>query len=192
MLLACSYLLGSIPFGLIASRLKGVDLTKEGSGNIGATNVFRTLGKSYGIAVFVLDLLKGALPVIIAKSLLPEPALVIGCGALAILGHMFSAFMKFKGGKGVATGLGVVLAIAPYLFIFSFLLGITIIVITGYVSLASITGAVFLSILMFRSGQPPAYSWAVLFVSLMVIIKHIPNIKRLIKGTENKISWNMK
>jgi len=191
-LMTAAYLMGSVPFGLIIARIKGIDITSTGSGNIGATNVFRTLGKEYGIAVFSLDLLKGAVPVMLARIFLADPLLVIACGTLAIIGHMFPVFLRFRGGKGVATGLGVVLAIAPYLFILAFLLGILIIGVTGYVSAASITGSVFLTILMFRSGQPLPYAWAVLLISALIIWKHIPNIKRLASGTENRISWNIK
>lgn len=189
LLLATSYLLGSIPFGLLVARLKGIDLTNTGSGNIGATNVFRSVGKGFGIAIFVLDMLKGYFPVYLASASGQNHYIVMLCGLLAITGHMFSVFLNFKGGKGVATGLGVILGIAPRLFILSFLLGIAIISFTGYVSLASITGSIFLSILMSRSGQPLPYIWMVLIITVVLIIKHIPNIKRLFNGTENKISW---
>jgi glycerol-3-phosphate acyltransferase PlsY len=111
------------------------------------------------------------------------------CGAAAILGHMFSPFLNFKGGKGVATGLGVVFAIAPYLFITSFVLGIAMIAVSGYVSVASITGSIMLSILMFTTGKPAPYAWGILILTVFIIYKHIPNIKRLLNGTENKISW---
>jgi len=184
-----SYLLGSVPFGLLVGKLKGVDLTKTGSGNIGTTNVFRSVGKGFGIAVFVLDMLKGYFPVYLASSTGQNHYIVMLCGLLAIAGHMFPIFLRFKGGKGVATGLGVILGIAPYLFILSFLLGISIISLTGYVSLASITGSIFLTILMLRSGQPLPYAWMVAFVTVLILVKHIPNIKRLLSGTENKISW---
>lgn len=189
LILVLSYFLGSIPFGMIVARVKGIDLAKTGSGNIGATNVFRSVGKGLGVLVFVLDMLKGFLPVYIASAASQNHYFIMLCGILAIAGHMFSPFLKFKGGKGVATGLGVILAIAPYLFILSFLLGISIITITGYVSLASITGSVFLTILMFRGGQPMSYVWMVFLITVFIIYKHIPNIKRLLNGTENKISW---
>ncbi len=184
-----SYLFGSVPFGLIAAKLKGIDLTKTGSGNIGATNVFRSAGKGLGLLVFFLDMMKGYLPVYIASAAGQSHYAIMLCGILAIAGHMFSPFLRFKGGKGVATGLGIILGIAPYIFILSFLLGISIISLTGYVSLASITGSVLLSILMIRSGQPMPYVWMTLLITMFVVLKHIPNIKRLMNGTENKISW---
>jgi len=189
LILVLSYFLGSIPFGMIVARVNGIDLAKTGSGNIGATNVFRSVGKGFGVLVFLLDMLKGFLPVYIASAASQNHYFIMLCGILAIAGHMFSPFLKFKGGKGVATGLGVILAIAPHLFILSFILGISIITITGYVSLASITGSVFLTILMFRGGQPLPYVWMVFLITAFIIYKHMPNIKRLFNGTENKISW---
>ena len=188
-LIVISYFIGSIPFGVFAGRIKGVDLTKTGSGNIGATNVFRTLGKGWGVGVFLCDLFKGSVPVWLAAACLQEPLSVMLCGAAAIAGHMFSPFMKFKGGKGVATGLGVILGIAPYLFIFCLLLGLSIIAVSGYVSAASVTCSIMLSILMFTTGKPMAYAWGVLVITALVIYKHIPNMQRLLKGTENRISW---
>lgn len=183
------YLIGSIPFGLIAGRLKGIDLTKTGSGNTGTTNVLRTLGVGAGVTVFICDFLKGVIPVFIASQISQQHLFIILCAVAAILGHMYSPFMNFKGGKGVATGLGVVFMIAPYLFITSFILGLSIIAISGYVSVASILCSIFLSILMFTSGKPLPYSFAVLIITLFIIYKHIPNIKRLASGTENKLNW---
>ena len=174
---------------MLVARSKGIDLTATGSGNTGATNVYRIMGKSYGIFVFLMDFLKGMIPVSLAMNNLHSPILIMLCGAAAIGGHMFSPFLNFKGGKGVATGLGVVFAIAPFLFLLSFVLGIFIIVLTGYVSLASVTGSILLAMLMFTTDKPAAFSWGILLLVIMIIYKHIPNIKRLIKGTENKISW---
>ncbi len=188
-LILSSYLIGSIPFGALVANAKGIDLSKTGSGNTGATNVFRTLGKGYGIFVFFLDFLKGAIPVYIASYVLGDPLMIMICGAASIAGHMFSPFLKFKGGKGVATGLGVVFSIAPAFFAIAFVLGISIIAITGYVSVASITGSIVLSALMFLFSSPAPYSWGILILALIIIYKHLPNIKRLLNGTENKTSW---
>lgn len=184
-----SFFLGAVPFGAVIAKSKGIDLRRTGSGNTGATNVFRTMGKGWGILVFALDFLKGAVPVYIAQAVLKEPLLIMFCAAFAILGHMFSPFLSFKGGKGVATGLGAVFAIAPYLFILSFTLGIGIIAASGYVSVASITGSILLSIMMFTTGKPAPYAWGILILTVFIIYKHVPNIKRLLNGTENKISW---
>ena len=184
-----SYLIGSVPFAYIVAKIKGVDLTKVGSGNIGATNVWRSVGQIEGTAVFFLDFLKGYVAVVIAKRLDLAPLVIILCAGAVILGHTFSVFLRFKGGKGVATGLGVVFGIAPYNFVLCFALGMGIIAMTGYVSLASITGALFLSILMFTTRQPAPYAWGILLLAAYVIYKHVPNIKRLFNGTENRISW---
>lgn len=184
-----SFIFGSIPFGLIIAKAKGIDITKIGSGNIGATNVFRTVGKKYGLLVFLLDALKGFIPTYLAIKFTENHIVVVLCGTFSIFGHMFSPFLKFKGGKGVATGLGVFLALNPNIFILSFTLGTLIITLTGYVSLASITGAVLTAILMFRTGQPLPYSIMALVVAIFIVYKHIPNIQRLLNGTENKISW---
>ncbi len=189
MIVLLSFLIGSIPFAYIVAKIKGVDLTKVGSGNIGATNVWRSVGQIEGTAVFFLDFFKGYVAVMIAKRLDLDPTSIIICAAAVILGHTFSVFLKFKGGKGVATGLGVVFGIAPYNFVLCFALGMGIIALTGYVSLASMTGAVFLSILMFSTRQPAPYAWGILLLAAYVIYKHVPNIKRLINGTENRISW---
>lgn len=184
-----AYFFGGIPFGLIAARLQGIDITRIGSGNIGATNVFRTLGKWQGLAVLALDMFKGYLPVAMAASYLGNPSFVILTAAAAIAGHMYSPFLGFKGGKGVATGLGVIAAIAPGLFLLSFALGLLIIGLTGYVSAASVTGSVLLSILMFTTGKHIEYSIGILMLTVFIVYKHIPNIKRLLQGTENKIKW---
>jgi len=189
-----SYLIGSVPFAYIVAKAKGIDLTKVGSGNIGATNVWRSISPAAGTAVFFLDFFKGYVAVTLVGAgrdlpLLDKPMVVIACAAAVILGHTFSVFLKFKGGKGVATGLGVVFGIAPYNFVLCFALGMGIIALTGYVSLASMTGAVFLSILMFSTRQPAPYAWGILLLAAYVIYKHVPNIKRLINGTENRISW---
>ncbi len=188
-ILLFAYFFGGIPFGLLAAKMQGIDITKTGSGNIGATNVFRTLGKWQGLTVLALDMFKGYLPVALAGSYINNPALVILTAGCAIAGHMFSPFLNFKGGKGVATGLGVIAAIAPRLFLLSFALGLGIIGITGYVSLASVTGSLMLCILMFTSGQPIEYAIGILVLTSFIIYKHLPNISRLLKGTENKIKW---
>lgn len=187
LILAASYFTGSIPFGLIAGKIKGIDITKTGSGNIGATNVLRTLGPTAGGIVFVCDFLKGTIPVLAASALLNDPLKIILCGIFAIAGHMYSPFVKFKGGKGVATTLGVLLGIAPLIFLLTAIIMIIIIAATRYVSLGSIVGAVSFSLFMFLSKQPLAYTFSSLLICLLIIYKHIPNIKRLIDGTENKL-----
>lgn len=180
------YFIGSIPFGVIVSRLFNIDITKYGSGNIGATNVLRTLGVIPGIIVLTLDLIKGTLAAYLGTLIIKDPLWVVLVGLAAILGHMFSIFMGFKGGKGAAVGLGVLLAIAPEIFLAAALLVIIIIALTRYVSLASIFGPWLVAALMYFLNKPLPYLWATILVAILMVIKHIPNIKRLLTGTERK------
>lgn len=181
-----SYFIGAIPFGYIIAKLQGIDIQKQGSGNIGATNVFRTLGPTLGIIVFILDALKGSLAVIIATAFSLNPFWIILCATLAILGHMFPIFLGFKGGKGAATGVGVLLVLDWRIFGICFILVATIILLTRYVSLASITVPIIATILMYTFDKPLPYTIATAIMALVIIIKHRSNIKRLIKGEERK------
>lgn len=185
------YLIGSIPFGLIVGKIKGVDIRKKGSGNIGATNIYRTLGPVPALIVFALDLLKGTAAVFIAGYFFPTPLIMIVSGVAAVIGHMFSIFLGLKGGKGAATGLGVLLGITPDLFAVAIIYVVLCIAVTRYVSVTSITGVLLLSVLMFACHKPLPYAIAIVIVAALMIYKHIPNIKRLISGTEPKI-WGRK
>jgi glycerol-3-phosphate acyltransferase PlsY len=187
LILIISYLLGSIPFGIIAAKFFKIDITKYGSGNIGATNVLRTLGALPGIIVLALDLLKGTLAAYLGILFLKDAALVVLCALIVVLGHMFSIFIGFKGGKGAAVGLGILLAIAPDVFIITAILVIIIIAVSRYVSLASIICPIFAVALMFLFKKPIPYLLATAAVSALMIYKHIPNIKRLMSGTERKV-----
>lgn len=199
LLLAGSFLLGSIPFGLIVARAKGIDITAVGSGNIGATNVARVLGKGPGLLVFGLDVLKGLVPALAARQLVPMGAAGITvadmatlCGIFAILGHTFSPFMKFKGGKGVATGLGALLGCAPDVGLSAFGVFLVIFALTRYVSLASVFAAVAMVTFGFVFGYSPIFLVGYGLIGLFVIVKHIPNMKRLAKGEEPKFSIRKK
>jgi acyl phosphate:glycerol-3-phosphate acyltransferase len=193
------YLIGSIPFGLIAGKIKGIDIRKVGSGNIGATNTVRALGKTWGAMVFFLDMIKGAIPVWIAAYLISSPTpiftkgtFMILAGLAAVIGHMFPIYIGFKGGKGAATGLGVLLGITPDLFVIALIYVIICMVVTRYVSVTSMSGVVLLSILMFTFHKPTEYVVVTIIVAILMIYKHIPNIKRLINGTEPKIGAKKK
>jgi glycerol-3-phosphate acyltransferase PlsY len=188
------YLIGSIPFGLLVGKIKGVDIRKVGSGNIGATNIYRTLGTWPAISVFIMDLLKGTAAVYIAQALLPQstPLLsreyfIVVSGVAAMVGHMFSIFLGFSGGKGAATSLGILLGIAPDLFVIAILYVIICIAVTRYVSVASISGVILLAALMFILNKPLAYGICTVIAAVLMIYKHAPNIKRLLSGTEPKI-----
>jgi glycerol-3-phosphate acyltransferase PlsY len=186
-LLLCSYCIGSIPSGLLlAKAFGGVDIRTKGSGNIGATNVYRTLGRKIGILTLVGDCLKGLLPVLAAKALhLPDEWVAL-IGLAAFLGHIFPLFLRFKGGKGVATALGVFLATSPLAILGA--LGIFVIVLMSwrYVSLASITAAAFMPLFTTLIYRNPIFVAMSIVISVIVILKHHENIKRLRNGTESK------
>jgi glycerol-3-phosphate acyltransferase PlsY len=195
---AVSYLLGSIPFGYILVRVfQGIDVRSIGSGNIGATNVARTGGKGLAIATLVLDAFKGWLPVFLVLHLPGIPAsnsaqlhtLAALSALAAVIGHMFPVWLGFKGGKGVATGLGVFLALAPLAVLIAVVLFVAIVGFTRYVSLGSILAAATFPIALWwleRDLFPaPALAMCVA-VALLVIVRHHQNIGRLLKGTESR------
>ncbi|TDL86223.1 glycerol-3-phosphate 1-O-acyltransferase [Vibrio vulnificus] len=181
-----SYLIGSISFALVVGKLfYKTDIRGYGSGNLGATNTFRVLGKKAGLIVAIADLLKGTfaclLPQIFNSTVNP-----IICGLLAILGHVFPVFAGFKGGKAVATSTGVLLFLTPLGTLTGFVVFILTLILSKYVSLSSMLAgiAIFIYSLIFEDKVIIALS---LFISVLVIILHRQNIKRIIKGTENKI-----
>jgi len=185
-----TYFVASIPFGYIIGKIFGKDVRKEGSGNIGATNVARTIGKKAGLLVLILDALKGFLPVFIAKNIVGFPDRYVALVALtAVIGHCFSIFMKFKGGKGVATGLGVMLAISfkATLLLIIFWLGVFLV--SGYVSLASVLTAIISWIVFLAFTKNFFYGYIILISALIVIFKHASNIKRLFEGKEHNFLY---
>ena len=191
-----AYFFGAVPFALIIGKLHGVDIRKAGSGNVGATNVTRTVGPLQGKICFVLDLLKGAIPVLAAQRFLPAcPVMAIIAGAVAILGHMFPVYLKFKGGKGVSTGAGAALALAPLPLLCALILWVVLFLITRYVSVASIAAAAALPVFAFvfrlaGIGSVAAKSIPVLIffcaIAAVTVYRHRSNIKRLLDGTENR------
>ncbi|MBU0573905.1 MAG: glycerol-3-phosphate 1-O-acyltransferase PlsY [Candidatus Margulisiibacteriota bacterium] len=186
-ILITAYFIGSIPFSWIVARIKKVDLSSVGSGNIGSTNVFRALGPAYGGLAFFLDFAKGLSATYLAIYLNMDPLIVILASLFSVLGHTFSPFLKFKGGKGVATGLGALCAFAPLIFVIMAIYSAAMILITRYVSLTSVSGVIIASVLMFAFGQPLPYAVGTSLAAVYITIKHIPNIKRLLAGTESKI-----
>lgn len=185
--LVIAYLLGSIPFAYLAGRLNGVDLRTVGSGNLGATNVFRTLGRTVGIAVMVLDIAKGAAAVLIAQWLAGGSWWPIAAGALAILGHVFPVWTGFKGGKGVAVGAGALIGLVPLASAVLIVLWVVLVLVTRYVSVASIVAALAAAPLAWLFGAPWSYVAFIALAALFVIVKHRENIQRLLNGTENRI-----
>jgi len=176
-----AYLFGSVPIGYIFGRIKGRDIRKEGSGNIGFTNVCRVLGKKWGIPTLIFDTLKGFVPPFVSFHLGLAEKIAIISGLCAICGHNWSIFLGFKGGKGVATSAGVFLALAPIETLLTLIIFGIALSISRIVAISSITSSVFLPIIIFfHKGKGPVFLFSLL-ASLFIIIKHIPNIKRLIK-----------
>jgi glycerol-3-phosphate acyltransferase PlsY len=203
LLIPFAYLLGSVPFGLLIARFHGIDLRKVGSGNIGATNVARALGKKWAYACFALDCLKALLPMILARVFIdqltvPFLSLWIMVGCAAVLGHVFPVFLRFRGGKGAATSMGVVLGLYPYLTIpgiIAFIIWAAVLLISRYVSLASIVAAVAFPVVLtveicLHDHWRFADLWPLLIVAVLipalVVVRHVENIKRLLEGSESK------
>lgn len=181
-----SYLIGSIPFGVLISRTKGIDIMGLGSGNIGTTNVWRNLGPGYGLLVLGLDMSKGLIAVLIGRYLGGiETELLAAFSVLC--GHSWSVFLRFKGGKIVATGAGVILAISPVATLAALVVLLTTLAISRYVSLSSIMAALSLPIIMAVLDMDKLYIIFSCVLVVFVIYKHRSNIVKIIDGTEYKV-----
>ena len=184
-----SYLLGSVPTGyLVAKRVMGIDIREHGSGNPGAANVYRIVGKWAGVTTFVIDALKGFIPVCLARYFCPgEYWVAIVCGVIAILGHMWTIYLKFRGGKGVATSAGVFAALLPIPTALAFGSFVLCVWKWGRISIGSICACIVLPLASFFIGSHPmSVNIMVTAIGLLVIYKHIPNIKRLLAQKELK------
>ena len=205
-----SYLIGSVPTAYLLGKLKGIDLRREGSGNVGATNAFRVLGPWAGALSLFLDVGKGWLAVTVLVNITVDLAGLLGggeafplgagqadwlriiAGIFAIAGHNWTIFLKFKGGKGVATSAGVFLGLVPGAVGLSLLLWLGIVALSGYVSLGSLLAALGLPLFIWLLGERIEFTLFGLLIAILVIIRHRSNIKRLLKGEENKISLGRK
>ena len=206
LILIGAYLAGSLPFGLIVARaVKGIDIREHGSRNIGATNVTRVIGVKWGAVCFLLDLLKGSGPVwLLPQSLLAadDPSRIhwqVAAGLLAIIGHMFPVWLGFKGGKGVATALGVVAMLAPQSTAITFGVFVALFAITRIVSLGSIIAAVTFAVLQMIQLWPQPFraeTWSVasfsLAVPVLIILRHRANIGRLLRGEEHRFEFKLR
>ena len=194
--LSLAYLLGSIPFGYLLVRLvRKEDIRQVGSGNIGATNVLRSGAKGLGIATLLLDLLKGYVAVLLAQHLAPANYdLAVAAAVAAVLGHVFPVWLRFRGGKGVATALGVFLALVPFAALIALGVFVVIVLLTRYVSLASILAAAVMPIagLALVPLRSPVVIAGFVFLSVLIIVKHHANIRRLLAGTENRFGGSKK
>lgn len=196
-----SYLIGGIPFGYLIAVAKGIDIRTQGSGNIGATNVGRVLGKRYGLIIFFLDMLKGFAVVFLVPALVSSAVklptttdnlLVILCGFCAVLGHAFPVYLRFSGGKAVATSFGVFIWLAPVSIAIAFGVWLLTVIVTRYVSLGSMLGSLSLVGAIVVVADSPfgdnIYLTALsVAVAILIIIRHISNIQRIIAGTEKRI-----
>ena len=195
-----AYLVGGIPFGFLIGKMRGVDVRTVGSKNIGATNVFRTVGKKWGVLAFACDVLKGLIPTLLAKQWALDPELPpdgswfpLVVGVMCVVGHMLTPYMKFRGGKGVATAFGMLLGLAPALVGTAFALFAVVFALSHYISLGSITAAAFLMVAVWfpilgtEGWRNLPQCVLVTLMAAFVIFKHRANIGRLISGTESKI-----
>jgi len=185
-----SYLLGGVPFGwLLARGLKGIDLRKTGSGNIGATNAMRALGRGWGVVAFLLDFAKGAVPVaLFAPRAGPAASLEVArlaCGAAAVLGHCFPVYLRFRGGKGVATGCGAIAAVDPWVLAIGAAAWLLALLATGFVGLSSmVMGVVFPVAAWIRHPADRPFLAGCALLALLVLVRHRKNIARMLAGTE--------
>lgn len=202
-----AYLLGAIPFGILISKIAGIEnIRKIGSGNIGATNVWRAVGFKYAVWVFVGDIGKGAIAVWLAKyyvanyqlNLLAPDLFFVICAVVAVIGHIFPVYLGFKGGKGVNTTLGALLVLLPIETLICVGIFIVTVLIFRYISLGSIIGTLTMLIVIvlennyFQKEISPIYLYLSIILSVTIIATHYQNISRLLKGTENKFSFSSK
>ncbi len=189
LVIVLAYLCGAIPTGVILTKRLGLDIRTMGSGNVGATNVARSAGKKVGLLTLLGDIIKGLIPVLLVRFLgLGEAALA--CAAVAALvGHVFSPFLGFSGGKGVATGLGVLLGIAPHVILFALVFFIVTFAASRIVSLASLVATAATPLLLWWFAYPPARLYAGTLIALLIIVRHHENIVRLLNGQEQKFSF---
>ena len=184
-----SYLIGSIPFAYIITKTaRGIDIRNFGSGNPGATNVFRVAGKTYGLITLMFDFLKGLITVSVTKLFYPDLiSISIICGLLSIIGHNWPVWLKFRGGKGFATSLGVLLGLIPLVTFFGLITFVIIFILTKYVSLSSVLSSIVVIAMCWIKREQLILCLFVTLTGLMIIIRHRPNIVHLLKGTESKL-----
>ncbi len=189
LIILLSFFIGAIPFGFIIGRLAaGVDITRRGSGNIGAANVAREIGFRWGLITFILDISKGFFPLIIGmKITIQYHSLFLTLLSLAlILGHIYSPFLRFKGGKGVSTAFGIFLALSPLSAILSFSIFLITVYLFNYISLGSIAGACFMPVILAIMDKPGYYIAIAMLTAFLILVAHSENIIRIIAGSERR------
>jgi len=184
---AFGYLAGSVPFAFLVARRRGVDVRQAGSGNVGATNVLRTTGPAYAVAAVCLDAAKGALAVLVAQRLTEGPATPVAAGLASIIGHLYPVWLRFHGGKGVATTAGVFGVLAPTAVVIAAAAFATATWVTRYVSVGSLAAAVTLGVAAGAGDVPSAVSVGAAIAALIIVHRHRANLGRLVAGTERRI-----
>lgn len=184
-----AYLIGSIPVGIVLSRFKGKDPRQVGSGNIGATNVMRAAGKLMGILTLLGDTAKGVLPVLIVKYGEKDVILTATVGLAVFMGHLYSVYLRFKGGKGVATALGVYIVLSPLAVLIDVIIFVIVLLKWRYVSLGSLVATSAMPIILFLLDKPPEFIFLSILIGVFIFLKHKENIIRLKTGNENRIKF---
>jgi glycerol-3-phosphate acyltransferase PlsY len=183
-----AYLLGSIPFGYLIVRGKsGADIRETGSGGTGATNVSRRAGKAAGVLTLLLDAAKGCIAVLIAKTVSGDDWVIAAAASAALVGHIFPVWLGFRGGKGVATGVGIFLVLAPIALLCAGVVFVAIVLLTRYVSLGSITAAILIPVLVWVQSDSQSLLTAAIVGAALIVFAHRGNIQRLVSGTESRI-----
>jgi acyl phosphate:glycerol-3-phosphate acyltransferase len=182
-----AYLLGSVPFSYLVARRRGVDVRTVGSGNVGATNVMRSVGRGAGLLAFALDFAKGSVASLLGQAVEPQSPLPALCAAVAVLGHMYPVWLRFRGGKGVATGAGAFLPLVPAATFAALLTFAVVLAASRYVSVASVAGTLVLAVAAFLLGAPTAVVRAAAGMAVLIAWKHRANLQRVARGTESRL-----
>ncbi len=186
--MALAYLLGSVPFSFLVARAFGVpDVREVGSGNVGATNVMRAAGRTAGLLAFALDASKGALAALVTQRLASEPVLPPLAAGAAVFGHMYPVWLGCRGGKGVATGAGAFLPLAPLATALGLVAFATTALATRFVSLGSVVGTVTMAAAAFLTGADPGVAWSATAIGALIVFKHRANLERIFRGTESRL-----
>lgn len=188
---AFGYLVGSVPFAYLLARRRGIDLRRVGSGNVGATNVLRTSGAAQGVLAMLLDGAKGALAVGIAGALATGPATAVAAGLASVIGHIYPAWLGFRGGKGVATATGVFMVLAPFAVAIAGVVFLFAVWATRYISVGSMAGAVALAVTAAAIEVPAAVAVGAVIAALIIIHRHRDNLARLMSGTERRVGQRL-
>ncbi len=196
--LLAAYLLGAVPFALLLARTKGIDIRTVGSGNVGATNVFRGVSRPLGLLTFFLDALKGFVPAAVFPAVIasaagaaPAPWLGLACGGAAVAGHAWPVYLRFRGGKGVATGAGMLLGVAPFAAGVGVLVWAAVFLASRYVSLASVAAAVAVpaAAWLARDARGPLRASVLTLLGALIVWRHRANLARLARGTESRLAF---